>query len=180
MILLVFPDRYQTNMTLKKILIIVTICLLIAFSLILIFPDKNLDNKSKDTTENTPTPSKYKIPNNNPTLPITPGTAITGSDPVTMVDQREINNAVAQKIPDLLLTGSVTIKSYYVYQDWAVITVVATKINLDSANAILKKENDVWVLKYGPTTLFEEDQLKSAGVPEQITEKANHIPLWLH
>jgi hypothetical protein len=90
-------------------------------------------------------------------------------------DKKEIDTLLYQNA-GFIKTDNVD-SGYYISGDWAIASIEPVNSLDESANVVLKKENDKWKIVAGPRTSFGEQGLIDLGVPPDIANKATIIPI---
>jgi len=151
------------------------ILLFVCLSLYLfLFARKNIHKTSSPVFFFTsPTPT---LPNNSLQFPAsTTLMHIENNATFSSNDKKEIDTLLYQNA-GFIKTDNVD-SGYYISGDWAIASIEPVNSLDESANVVLKKENDKWKIVAGPRTSFGEQGLIDLGVPPDIANKATIIPI---
>jgi hypothetical protein len=157
----------------KKIIIffIGVIFLLIIFVIIFNSGSKNTPNK----TSPTPTPIKTSgnLIKTSPTP--TPMIHTEGQATFELKDRKEMDTVLHKAIG--FTDKDIAISGYYISGDWAIVSSEPKNLLTDNTNTVLKRQAGEWIVFAGPSTYFDREKLINRGVPLNIAEKAEIIPI---
>jgi predicted RND superfamily exporter protein len=108
------------------------------------------------------------------------GYKLTNEEVSKINDLTKVTNADLNKIKSSLpkSINELAVDNYQIQEDWAVVSLSNTKGGQDGLFAFLHKENNKWMVKLGPGSAFEDDDMANAGVPlELINAYINGFPL---